>query len=200
MPAASFDRDQDIATEEGCLSQNRIQRRGCKMSDLICLAFKELDTADHFLNELRALQKEYVLELEDACVVVRDSDGKIHLKQSVNLVAIGASQGASRGMLMGALVGLLFMNPLAGLLAGGLIGAGSGALQGKFVDYGIDDNFIKSLGGTIEPNSSAIFLLVRKAIEDKVMPRLSHYQATVLKTSLSDEQEERLKAALSQAA
>lgn len=170
------------------------------MSDLICLAFQELDTADRFLNELRALQKEYVLELEDACVVVRDSDGKIHLKQSVNLVAIGASQGASRGMLMGALVGLLFMNPLAGLLAGGLIGAGSGALQGKFVDYGIDDNFIKSLGGTIEPNSSAIFLLVRKAIEDKVMPRLSHYQATVLKTSLSDEQEERLKAALSQAA
>ena len=170
------------------------------MSNLICLAFKELDTADHFLNELRALQKEYVLELEDACVAVRDGDGKIHLKQSVNLVAIGASQGASLGMMMGTLVGLLFMNPLAGLLAGGLVGAGSGALQGKLADYGIDDNFIKSLSGTIEPNSSAIFLLVRRAVEDKVMPRLSHYQATVLKTSLSDEQEGRLKAALSQAA
>lgn len=170
------------------------------MSDLICLAFKELDTADHFLNELRALQKEYILELEDACVVIRDSDGKIHLKQSVNLVAIGASQGASRGMLVGTLIGLLFMNPLAGMLAGGLVGAGSGALQGKLADYGIDDNFIKSLGSTIEPNSSAIFLLVRKAVEDKVMPRLSHYQATILKTSLSDEQEERLKAALSQSA
>ena len=57
------------------------------------------------------------------------------------------------------------MNPLVGLLAGGLVGAGSGALQGKFADYGIDDNFIKSLSGTIEPNSSAIFLLVRKAVE-----------------------------------
>jgi uncharacterized membrane protein len=170
------------------------------MSDLICLAFKELDTADHFLNELRALQKEYVLELEDACVVIRDSDGKIHLKQSVNLVAIGASQGASRGMLVGTLIGLLFMNPLAGMLAGGLVGAGSGALQGKLANYGIDDNFIKSLSSTIEPNSSAIFLLVRKAVEDKVMPRLSHYQATILKTSLSDEQEEQLKAALSQSA
>jgi uncharacterized membrane protein len=170
------------------------------MSDLVCLAFKELDTADRFLNELRALEKEHVLELEDACVVVRDGDGKIHLKQSVNLVAIGASQGASFGMLMGALVGLLFMNPLAGLLAGGLVGAGSGALQGKMADYGIDDDFIKSLSNTIEPNSSAIFLLVRKAIADKVMPRLSHYQATVLKTSLSDEQEERLKAALAKAA
>jgi uncharacterized membrane protein len=103
-------------------------------------------------------------------------------------------------MLVGTLIGLLFMNPLAGMLAGGLVGAGSGALQGKLADYGIDDNFIKSLSSTIEPNSSAIFLLVRKAVEDKVMPRLSHYQATILKTSLSDEQEDRLKAALSQSA
>ena len=170
------------------------------MSDLVCLAFKELDTADHFLNELRNLEKEHILELEDACVVIRDADGKVHLKQSVNLVAIGASRGASTGMLMGTLVGLLFMNPLAGLLAGGLVGAGSGALQGKLADYGIDDGFIKSLGSTIEPNSSAIFLLVRKAVEGKVMPRLSHYEAKVLKTSLTDEQEEKLTVALSTAA
>jgi uncharacterized membrane protein len=169
------------------------------MSDLICLAFKEVDTADHFLNELRGLEKELVLELEDSCVVVRDADGKIHLKQSVNLVAAGANRGASMGMLMGTLVGLVFMNPLAGLLVGGLVGAGSGALQGKLADYGIDDGFIKSLGSTIEPNSSAIFLLVHKAVEDKVMPRVSQYDATVLKTSLSDEQEEELKAALSNA-
>jgi uncharacterized membrane protein len=170
------------------------------MSDLVCLHFKELHTADHFLNDLRSLEKEHVLELEDACVVVRDADGKIHIKQSVNLVAIGASRGASFGMLMGTLVGLLFLNPLAGLLAGGLVGAGSGALQGKLADYGIDDGFIKSLGSTIEPDSSAIFLLIRKAVEGKVMPRLAHYQATVLKTSLTDEQEEKLKAALAQAA
>ncbi len=170
------------------------------MSDLVCLAFKELHTADHFLNDLRNLEKEHVLELEDACIVVRDADGKIHLKQSVNLVAIGASRGASFGMLMGTLVGLLFMNPLAGLLAGGVFGAGSGALQGKLTDYGIDDGFIKSLGSTIEPNTSAIFLLVRKAVADKVMPRVAQYEATVLKTSLSNEQEDALKAALSKAA
>jgi uncharacterized membrane protein len=170
------------------------------MSDLVCLAFKDLHTADHFLNDLRNLEKEHVLELEDACIVVRDADGKIHLKQSVNLVAIGASRGASFGMLMGTLVGLLFMNPLAGLLAGGVFGAGSGALQGKLTDYGIDDGFIKSLGNTIEPNTSAIFLLVRKAVADKVMPRVAQYEATVLKTSLSNEQEDALKEALSKTA
>ncbi len=170
------------------------------MSDLVCLAFKDVDMADHFLNELRGLEKEHVLELEDACVVVRDGDGKIHLKQSINLVAIGATRGASFGMLMGTLVGILFMNPLAALLGGGLYGAWSGALKGRLMDYGLNDEFIKSLGSTIEPNSSAVFLLVRKAIEDKIMPRLSQYEAKVLKTSLSDEQEEKLKAALSKAA
>jgi uncharacterized membrane protein len=170
------------------------------MSDLVCLAFKELDTADHFLNELRNLEKEHVLELEDACVIVRDADGKLHIKQSVNLVALSASRGASFGILMGTLVGILFMNPLAGLLAGGLVGAGSGALQGRLMDYGINDEFIKSLGKTIAPNSSAIFLLVRKKVEDKVLPRLSHYEAQVLRTSLSDDQEAKLKAALAQTA
>jgi len=94
----------------------------------------------------------------------------------------------------------LFMNPLAGLLGGGLYGAWSGALKGRLMDYGLNDEFIKSLGSTIEPGSSAVFLLVRKAVEDKIMPRLSHYEAKILKTSLSDEQEERLKAALSKAA
>ena len=170
------------------------------MSDLVCLAFKDVDMADHFLNELRGLEKEHILELEDACVVVRDGDGKIHLKQSINLVAVGATRGASFGMLMGTLVGILFMNPLAGLLGGGLYGAWSGALKGRLMDYGLNDEFIKSLGSTIEPGSSAVFLLVRKAVEDKIMPRLSHYEAKILKTSLSDEQEERLKAALSEAA
>jgi len=169
------------------------------MSDLVCLAFKDVDGADHFLNELRAFEKEHILELEDACVVVRDDDGKIHLKQSVNLVAIGASRGASFGMLMGTLVGILFMNPLAGLLGGGLYGAWRGALKGKLMDYGLNDEFVKSLGSTIEPGSSAIFLLVGKAVEDKIIPRLAQYEATVLKTSLSDEQEEKLKAALSEA-
>ena len=79
-------------------------------------------------------------------------------------------------------------------------GAGSGALPVKLKDYGFDDEFINSLGSTIEPNSSAIFLLVRKAVADKVMPRVSEYEATVLQTSLSDEQETNLKAALAEVA
>ena len=81
------------------------------MSDLIVVSFKSEETADQALNKLQALQREYVVELEDAVVAVRDTNGKVHLKQAVNLAGIGAASGAAWGGLFGMLVGVLFLNP-----------------------------------------------------------------------------------------
>jgi uncharacterized membrane protein len=166
------------------------------MSDLIVVVFKGEDTADQVLNKLQALQKEHLIDLEDACIVVRDRDGKIHVKQAVNLVGVGAATGGAWGALWGTLVGLLFLNPLAGLLTGAALGAGAGALSGALSDYGIDDDFIRSLGKTLEPSSSALFVLVRRATMDKVLPELQPFGGTIIHTSLSKEQEERLRRAL----
>ena len=166
------------------------------MSDLVCIAYDKPDTADAVLNELRMLQAEHLIDLEDACVVIRDDSGKIHLKQSVNLVAMGATSGAMWGGLMGLLVGLLFLNPLIGWAAGIAIGAGSGALSGSLADYGINDDFIKSVGSTITKGTSALFVLVRSVNVDKVLPEVGKFGGTVLKTSLTSEQDEQLRAAL----
>lgn len=169
------------------------------MSELVCIAFRDPNTADLALNKLQALQKEYLVELEDACVVVRDGSGQVHLKQAVQLVGPAALGGASFGALWGTLIGLLFLNPLAGLVVGAGIGAGSAALSAKLTDYGISDDFIRDLGSTIEPNSSALFVLLRKINADKVLPELGQFQGRVLKTSLSDADEQRLRDALSEA-
>jgi uncharacterized membrane protein len=169
------------------------------MSDLVCIAYKERDTADQVLNELRELQVEHLIDLEDSCVVVRDDRGKVHLKQAVNLTAAGAASGSLWGGLLGLLVGMMFFNPLLGWLGGAVIGAGSGALSGKLADYGINDEFIKSLGSTIQPGTSALFVLVRKVTPEKVLPHVAKYGGTVLKTSLSPEQDEQLRKALSAA-
>ena len=166
------------------------------MSDLVVVSFKGEDTADQVLNKLQALQKEHLIDLEDACVVVRDASGNVRLKQAMSLVGAGAASGGLTGAMWGTLIGLLFLNPLAGLLAGAAFGAGAGALSGSLVDYGIDDEFIRSLGATIEPGSSALFVLVRRATPDKVLPALSQFKETVLRTSLSNEQEARLRQAL----
>jgi uncharacterized membrane protein len=98
------------------------------------------------------------------------------------------------------LVGLLFMNPLAGMAVGAIAGAGAGALSGSLADYGIRDDFIKKLAETIPEGSSALFVLFRSVTEDKVFPEIEPYKPRVLKTSLSNEAEARLRAALSKAA
>jgi uncharacterized membrane protein len=169
------------------------------MSDLVCIAYKDRETADKVLNDLRRLEVEHLIDLEDACVVDRDDKGKVHLKQAVNLTAAGAASGSVWGGLFGLLIGMLFLNPLLGWLGGAAVGAGAGALSGKLADYGIDDDFIKSLGSHIEPGTSALFVLVRKVTPDKVVPEIQKYGGTVLKTSLSKEQDERLRKALAAA-
>jgi uncharacterized membrane protein len=166
------------------------------MSDLVAVGFKGEDTADQVLNKLQALQKEYLIDLADACVVVRDLNGNVRLKQAVPLVGAGAASGGLSGAMWGTLIGLLFLNPLAGLLTGAAIGAGAGALSGALSDYGINDEFIRSLGATIEPGSSALFVLVRRVTPDRVLPELWPFGGTVLRTSLSHEQEARLRQAL----
>jgi uncharacterized membrane protein len=170
------------------------------MSNLIVLDFDGIHTADEVLNKLRSLQKEQLIDLEDACVVERHKDGKVHIKQAVNMTALGAARGGGMGAFWGTLVGLLFLNPLAGMVIGAAAGAGSGALSGSLTDFGINDDFIKKLSATIPVDSSALFVLVRSVTEDKVIAEIESYKPRVLKTSLSNEDEARLKAALSKPA
>jgi uncharacterized membrane protein len=134
---------------------------------------------------VKGLQKQELIKLEDAAVVVRRQDGKAKVKQASSLVGAGALGGAFWGML----IGLLFFMPWLGLAVGAL----SGAVAGHFTDVGIDDKFIKEVGNTIEPGQSALFLLIVQWTEDKVLSELDRFDAKVLKTSLSAEDEEKLK-------
>jgi uncharacterized membrane protein len=170
------------------------------MSELIVVGFNDPEETDRVLLRLSKLRKEYLIDIEDAVVVVRDEDGKVHLKQGINLVTADATTGFVSGSLWGTLVGFLFLNPLAGFVLGSAIGVGAGALSGSLSDYGINDDFIKSLAETIPPNSSALFILVRKVQPEKVLAELSGVKGKVLRTSLSPEQEKKLQQALEDAA
>src|SRR5262249_25759162 len=134
--------------------------------------------------------KEYLIDLDDAVYVTKDARGKLKLHQNTSLAGAGAAWGGMWGML----IGLLFFVPFLGLA----IGAGLGALTGKLSDYRIDDNFAKQLTATLQPNSSAIFVLVRSATPDKVVPEIARYGGTILQTSLPKETEEKLQEALKQ--
>lgn len=169
------------------------------MSELVVVGFDNPNDADRVLTQLTRLQKEYLIDLEDAVVAIRSADGSVRIKQSVNLVSMGATSGGLRGAMWGSLIGLLFLNPLAGFAVGGLVGAGSGALTGNLIDYGINDQFIKSIGDTLQPDTSALFLLIRKSQPEKVLAELSGFKGRILRSSLSPEQEAKLQAALEHA-
>lgn len=158
------------------------------MSNLVVVAYPDEYRAAEVLATVRRLNNEYLIDLDDACYVTKDARGKLKLHQNTSLTGAGAAWGGMWGML----IGLLFFVPFLGFA----IGAGLGALSGKLSDYGIDDEFAKRLTSTLQPNSSAIFILVRKATPDKVVPILAQYGGTILQTSLPKETEQKLQEAL----
>ena len=159
------------------------------MSTLVVVGYKEPFRAEEVRLTLRKLQRDYLIDLEDAVVAVKDAQDKVKLHQAINLTAAGSVSGG----FWGALIGMMFLNPLLGLA----VGASAGAVSGALTDLGINDQFMKDLASSMTPNSSALFVLVRKATPDKVLAELQGTGGTVLKTSLSHEDEARLQAALS---
>ncbi len=161
------------------------------MSDLVVIGYDTEFRADEVRLELLKMQKDYLLDLEDAVVAVKKSDGTVKLHQTYPLPAAGAVGGGFWGLL----IGTIFLSPLLGAAVGAAAGAAAGALS----DIGIDDDFMKELAGTLQPGSSALFVLVRKATPDKVLESLRGLGGTVLKTSLTHENETKLQAALAAA-
>jgi uncharacterized membrane protein len=161
------------------------------MSTLVVVGYEDPFKAEEVRLKLRKLQSEYLLDLEDAVVAVKDQKGHVKLHQAINLAAVGAVSGG----FWGSLIGLIFLNPLLGFAMGATAGAASGALT----DVGINDNFMKELAATMTDGSSTLFVLARKATPDKVLEELKGTGGRILKTSLSHEDEGKLQAALSAA-
>ena len=160
------------------------------MSDLVVIGFDDETTAFEMRSALAKMQKEYLIDMEDVVVVTKDDNDNVKLHQAVNLTAAGAVGGGFWGML----IGMIFLNPLAGAA----IGAGAGALSGKLRDLGISNDFMKELGETFQPGTSALCVLVRKATPDKVLEGLKGFKGKVLKTSLTKDKEDELREVLEQ--
>ena len=157
------------------------------MSEMIVLGFETEEEADQFGVVLGKMQKDLIVELQDAAEVVRDPDGKPHVKHGASLVGAGALGGAFWGVLFG----LLFFVPFLGLA----IGAGMGALFGKLGKTGIDKQVLEQMSDAVPPGKAGWFLLVTKMTEDKFMDGIEGTDARVVRTSLSAAQEEELKKA-----
>jgi len=158
------------------------------MAELVVIAFPNETQAEAVRQKLLTMQKEYLIELGDAVIAVKDDQGRIKLNQLLNTTAVGAVSGS----FWGSLIGLIFLMPLTGAA----IGAASGAISGKLTDIGINDKWMKDVAAAIQPGTAALFLLIRKVTADKVLEGLKGEGGTVMKTSLDYTKEAALQEAL----
>jgi uncharacterized membrane protein len=157
------------------------------MSELMVLGFENEAAATDFGVKLAEMQKDLIVQLQDAAMVVRDADGKPHVKHDNHLVGAGAMGGAFWGMLFG----LLFFVPFLGLA----IGAGMGALFGKLGKTGINQQVLEQMGDAVPPGKAGWFLLISQMTEDKFLAAVQGTNATLVRSNLTHEQEEELKSA-----
>jgi uncharacterized membrane protein len=159
------------------------------MSDLIAIAYPDVETAQRVASNLVEAEKAHLVGLDDLVIVERKADGKVKLHQP-SMAGVGALGGAA----WGGLIGLLFLVPFFGMA----IGAATGAIAGKFSDAGVDDKFMKELGSHLEDGKAALITLVRNANTEKILADIK-VPGEIIQTSLSSDLEDALRGALERA-
>jgi uncharacterized membrane protein len=161
------------------------------MATLTALKFDTADGAEKVLDVIKGLTKQQLITLHDAAIVTWPAGKKKpKTQQLTSMAGLGAMQGAFWGMLFG----LIFFVPFFGMA----VGAAMGGMMGAFADYGIDDNFIKSVRSKVTEGTSALFLMTSDAVQDKVSDALKGTKFELIASNLTKEQEEKLKAAFAE--
>jgi uncharacterized membrane protein len=159
------------------------------VADLIAIGYNDETTADSAVAEVHKMQQDLIIEADAVAAIIRDTEGKIHVHTTH---APSTGGGATWGMFWGFLFGILFFVPFLGMA----VGAGMGALFGHLGKTAVDKQFQDQVRDMLKPGTSALFMVVEKVTPDKAVAALSQFGGTVLKTSLSDEDTQKLQDAL----
>jgi uncharacterized membrane protein len=177
------------------------------MRDLIVVGFQGTGRATEVLNQLLDLNADWAvdLQLEDAVAVYRTSDGKLRVDQSMRPTSREAGTwGGALAAMIGGLLAVPFTGGASAALAATAVGAGAltwGGVGSIIASddaandkekYGISDDFVKRVGGMVQPGQSAVFLLAESGQPEDVEERFRGYGGTVLQTTLRPEQASRL--------
>ena len=169
------------------------------MSDnLMVVGFHGKHRASEVLGQLEQLTYDWSLQLKDGVAAYRTDDGRLRIDQSIQpTTKEGAGYGVFIGSMIGALLAAPFTGGLSAAAAATALGAGAatagsigGAIGYEDADtfkreYGISDEFVKEVGGMIQPGDSAVFAVVRGGNPEQIAEKFRGYGGTILRTSLS---------------
>jgi uncharacterized membrane protein len=160
------------------------------MATLVAIGYPDQATAEQARTTVEALEGELIIQASQVASIERDQKGDYHVHTHHGAAGTGA--GAVWGGFWGLLFGLLFFIPFAGWA----VGAGLGALFGHLGEKGIDKAFQQQVREYLQPGTSALFMVIEQATPDKAIAALEQYGGTVIRTSLSEEDTQRLQDAL----
>ena len=175
------------------------------MSELIAIGFEGTHRAAEVLGQLQGLA-DSAIDLKDAVAVYRTKNGKLRMDQSVGATpAEGAAWGGLLGGMLGALLAAPFTAGASVAVAAGIVTAGAvtlggtGALLGSEDaaswkdDYGVSEDYVRQVGGMVQPGQSAVFALLRVTDPEVVIGKFRGYGGKVLRSTLSAGRTEKLK-------
>jgi uncharacterized membrane protein len=158
------------------------------MAEMVVIGYPDEQTAEKAMDEVMRLQADYMIQLDQIAVVQQDMDGKFHTHSPVSPTAAGTTWGAFWGLLFG----MLFFVPFLGMVMGGAMGL----MFGGMAKAGLNREFLERVRGAVKPGTSALFMVIQKVTPDKVIEALKPYGGEVLRTSLSEDAEQRLREAM----
>ena len=179
------------------------------MAELIVVGFQGPHRAAEVLDQLEMLDSIWAIELKDAVAVYRTDDGRLRMDKSAHPTT---QEEALLGGALGALVGAVLLAPIAAMVAlpagaaiVGLSGAALGATGGVALghdkatmreSYGISEEFVKRVGGLVQPGQSALFVLLHATDPDVIAAQFRGYGGTILRTTLAPEETNKLQETL----
>ena len=180
------------------------------MQDLIVVGFEGKHRASEVLGQLQGLSEEWTIDLDDAVAAYRTDDGKLRVDQSVEPTGKeGGVAGALIGGLLGGLIAAPFTAGVSAAVAAAAVGAsalGLGTIGAAAGDddattwkdkYGVPDDFVKQVGGMLQPGESAVFAVIRTTDPVAVAERFRGYGGKVLRTTLTPEQASKVQQTIS---
>ena len=148
------------------------------MGTLTVWKFDSADGAQSALELLKRLQKQELIQVNDAAYVFWPVDRKKpKTEQLHNLTGAGALGGSFWGLLFG----LIFFVPLLGMA----VGAAMGALSGSMADVGIDDDFVRGVRENVTPGTSALFAVTDEGDLDRLGERFRGMNGRLVQTNLT---------------
>ena len=154
------------------------------MSDVpvqvIVATFRDEEAAEEAQKSLEETRKQGAIDFEDAAVIKKDEDGKLHTKETTD---VSTGRGAAIGGVIGGVLGLI--GGPAGVVILGAAGAAVGGLAASG-DAGFRDDRLEKLGEGLKPGTSAIVVVVAHVWVAELEKRIAELREQICRWQFVD--------------